>query len=63
MSNLTVFSFESNDVRFVGTADNPWWVAADVCAVLDINISQTRRLDDDEKALRSIQTPGGNQEI
>jgi prophage antirepressor-like protein len=62
-SDLTVFQFESFEVRFVGTADDPWWVAADVCAVLEINISQTRRLDDDEKGLRSVQTLGGNQEM
>jgi prophage antirepressor-like protein len=61
--NLTVFKFEDYDVRFVGTVDDPWWVAADVCAVLEINISQTRRLDDDEKGLRLMQTPGGNQEM
>ncbi len=51
MSNLTVFQFEQNEVRFVGTADDPWWVAADVCAVLGIkNIGDAlSRLDDDEK--------------
>ena len=63
MSNLTVFQFEQNEVRFVGTADDPWWVAADVCAVLEMNVSQTRRLDEDEKDLRSVQTLGGKQEM
>jgi prophage antirepressor-like protein len=62
-SDLAVFQFESFEIRFVGTADDPWWVATDVCAVLEINISQTRRLDDDEKGLRSVQTLGGNQEM
>lgn len=63
MSNLTVFEFESKEVRFVGTALNPWWVAADVCAAIEINTTQTRRLDEDEKDLRSIQTLGGIQEM
>ena len=51
MSNLTVFQFEQNEVRFVGTADDPWWVAADVCAVLEHSnpSSAIARLDDDEK--------------
>ncbi|MFN6537932.1 MAG: hypothetical protein RM021_016375 [Nostoc sp. EkiNYC01] len=35
MSNLAVFQFESHEVRFVGTALDPWWVAADVCAALE----------------------------
>ena len=53
MSNLTVFQFEQNEVRFVGTADDPWWVAADVCAVLEHSnpSSAIARLDDDEKKL------------
>nr|MDZ8020340.1 BRO family protein [Nostoc sp. SerVER01] len=63
MSSLTVFQFESHEVRFVGTALDPWWVGADICEILEINISQTRRLDDDEKGLRLVQTPGGSQEM
>ncbi|MCC5641117.1 Bro-N domain-containing protein [Nostoc sp. CHAB 5844] len=51
MSNLAVFQFESHEVRFVGTAIEPWWVAADVCAVLAIkNVGDAlSRLDEDEK--------------
>ncbi len=53
LSNLTVFQFESQEVRFVGTADDPWWMAADVCAALDHSnpSSAIARLDDDEKKL------------
>jgi prophage antirepressor-like protein len=35
----------------------------ELCEILEINISQTRRLDDDEKGLRLVQTPGGSQEM
>lgn len=51
MTNLQVFLFDTQPVRIVGTPDDPWWVAKDVCDVLDIdNVSQAlRRLDDDEK--------------
>ncbi|MBW4480733.1 MAG: hypothetical protein KME54_28820 [Tolypothrix brevis GSE-NOS-MK-07-07A] len=53
MSNLTVFQFESKEVRFVGTAFDPWWVAADVCGVLEHSnpSSAIARLDEDEKKL------------
>lgn len=63
MNNLTVFEFQSEQpIRVVTDEENlPWFVAADVCAVLGINTEQTRRLDDDEKGLRLIQTPGGEQ--
>lgn len=34
MSNLQPFQFGDTEIRFVGTIDNPEWVAADVIAVL-----------------------------
>ncbi|MEH2422853.1 MAG: BRO family protein [Nostoc sp.] len=60
MSNLSVFSFESHNIRFVGTADEPWWVAADICKVLDIqNPTQAMdKLDSDEKAMLNIGQKG-----
>ncbi|MEH2200219.1 BRO-N domain-containing protein [Nostoc sp.] len=56
MSSLSVFNFESHEIRFVGTADSPWWVAADICKVLEIqNPTQAMdKLDDDERAMLSI---------
>ena len=51
--NLTTFKFNSTNVRTVTDEQgNPWFVAADVCKVLEIgNVSQAMtRLDDDEKA-------------
>ncbi|MBO3463118.1 BRO family protein [Aetokthonos hydrillicola Thurmond2011] len=79
MSNLTVFEFETHEVRFVGTADDPWWVAADVCTILGITVSlavngRERKakdgsirhdggLDQDEKGIAIVNTPGGDQEM
>lgn len=65
MSNLTVFEFESHEVRFVGTAIDPWWVASDVCAVLEIKNTRNAyaRLDDDEKDVRTVDTLGGKQDM
>lgn len=64
MSNL-VFEFESHEVRFVGTFDDPWWVATDVCAALEIRNSRDAlsRLDDDEKGVAIADTLGGKQEM
>lgn len=49
----TTINFNQVNIRTVADEQgNPWFVAADVCAVLEIgNVSQaTTRLDDDEKA-------------
>lgn len=64
MNELVTYDFESHNVRMI-VEDNgePWFIAADVCAALTISTEQTRRLDDDEKGLRTVQTPGGQQEM
>lgn len=63
-AGLMPFHFEGRQVRATidddGTA---WFVAQDACEVLDIGTDQTRRLDADEKGLRSIQTPSGAQQM
>ncbi len=51
MSNLQQFAFNSQSVRVVSVNDDPWFVATDVCEILEIgNVSQAlSRLDEDEK--------------
>ncbi|MGE5552948.1 MAG: phage antirepressor KilAC domain-containing protein [Betaproteobacteria bacterium] len=67
MSNIVpfqkVFEYQSKQVRTVIINNEPHFVAKDVCEILEIDQSQTRRLDDDEKGLCPIQTPGGVQEM
>lgn len=63
MSDLSVFNFDTHAVRTLTRDGEPWFVAADVCDVLTISTEATRRLDDDEKGLRTVQTPGGQQEM
>lgn len=79
MSDLTIFVFESTEVRFVGTLEKLEWVAADVCAILDIDTSvavngRKRKRNDgseyfeggleaDEKGTVIVSTPGGEQEM
>ena len=57
-TELIPFDFEGRPVRVVTDAQGePWFVAADVCAVLELP-NTTRalaRLDPDEQALISIQ--------
>lgn len=57
MSDLIPFQFEQQTLRVVMIDDEPWFVATDLCAVLEIvNVSQAvGRLDADEAALYSTE--------
>ena len=64
-SSIVSFNFVAQSVRIVMRNDEPWFVAADVCSALEI-VNTARaldRLDDDEKGVHSMNTPGGNQEL
>lgn len=64
MNEIQVFNNEQfGEVRTVMQNGAPWFVAADVCECLEIDRTQTRRLDEDEKGVYSIQTPGGEQDM
>lgn len=60
-----IFNYNGQQVRTAIINDEPWFVAKDVCDILEIgNPSQAvARLDDDEKGLISIDTLGGRQEL
>lgn len=60
---LSIFDFENHEVRFVGTAENPEWIAQDITNVLGVDRTQTRRLEDYQKGLCTVHTPGGPQEM
>lgn len=55
MSDLAIFDYQGAEVRTVTIDGEPWFVASDVCSVLDIgNPSHAvTRLDDDEVTLIS----------
>lgn len=63
MNDVTTFNFRSHNVRTVLKDGEPWFVAKDVCDVL--NLSDTsmtlQSLDDDEKGTSTVCTLGGNQ--
>lgn len=62
-TSVASFSFENFPVRAINRNGEIWFVAADVCAAIDLGTEQIRRLDDDEKGLHLTQTPGGKQEM
>nr|WP_320131960.1 BRO family protein [uncultured Holophaga sp.] len=63
-SAVQTFNFEgASPVRTVVRGDEPWFVAVDVCAALDLDRTAYRRLDDDEKGVHSTHTPSGDQDM
>jgi len=64
MNQIVAFDFESHDVRVViGQDGEPRFVAADLLSTLNLDRKALERLDEDEKGVSSIHTPGGQQEM
>ena len=67
MTNLVSRMFQDKEVRFVGTADCPEWVAADIVAVLHPEVeiknrtTYLRGIPSEWKGLQKVQTLGGTQ--
>lgn len=63
-TSIIPFSFDDQPVRVTDCDGSPWFVLTDVCAVLELaNPRQVgSRLDDDEKGVLTVDTPGGAQE-
>ena len=67
-AHLQVFYNESENVSIRTTMidDEPWFVAKDVCMLLDLSNPRdilAKVLDDDEKGVDTIYTPGGKQQM
>jgi prophage antirepressor-like protein len=63
---VETFTFNTLPVRLIVEPSGPWWIARDVCEALGLQGDagqHTRRLDEDEKDLILIQTPGGPQRL
>ena len=64
---VTPFAFPATGqtVRTMTVDGDPWFVANDVCAVLDLGNprSSLSLLDDDEKGVHAVDTPGGQQGV
>jgi prophage antirepressor-like protein len=62
---LVPFNFENHTVRTVVIENDPWFVAKDVCDVLDIK-QPTKALavfPQSEKGVNTMHTPGGKQKM
>ena len=61
MSDLQIFDFESNDVRTVLIDGEPWFVAKDVCNILEIKNSRDAlsSVDEEDKLGVGIPDPHG----
>jgi prophage antirepressor-like protein len=59
------FTYQGAALRTVLVNGEPWFVAADVAAVLEYRMASdmTRRLDDADKGYAKVRTPGGEQEM
>lgn len=64
-TGLMPFDFEGQTIRTLGTPDEPLFVASDVATVLGYSATaaMTRRLDDEDKGVRDLHTPGGVQQM
>lgn len=60
-----LFEYQGKQVRTIIRDGEPWFVAKDVCEVFsDTNYRRSvARLDDDEKGVSPVSTPGGVQEM
>jgi len=65
MSSFLDLRYDSHQIRMVGTAERPEWVAQDVGDVLELaNVRKVMAdFDDDEKGVTIGDTPGGKQTL
>lgn len=60
-----VFDYQGSELRTVVLGNEPWFVAKDVCDILNHSNSRVAisRLDEDEKGVSKVYTPGGYQNM
>lgn len=64
-SNIQFFDFNDNSIRVVMVGEDPWFVGADVCKVLELSdVSMSlKRLQDSEKLTQTLFASGQNREM
>lgn len=62
---LVPFDFNGQPIRSITVDGEPWFIATDVCSILEIGNSRqaVSYLDDDEKGVTTNDTPGGAQQV
>jgi hypothetical protein len=61
MNELQVWNYNEHEIRTVTKDGEPWFVAKDVTDVLELDSTAARRVDEVDKGVHSVQTPGGLQ--
>ena len=63
--NFTPFASSGDGFDLSATVidGKPWFIAADVCRSLGLDRTAVRRLDDDERGVRTMHTAGGPQSV
>lgn len=61
MEELRVWQYNAHEIRTIMKDGELWFVAKDVTDVLELDSSSVRRVDDIDKGLQKLQTPGGDQ--
>jgi prophage antirepressor-like protein len=63
--NLTIFQFDSKNIRLIFKNGEPWFIASDVAKLLEIQNARQNvaKYPDSEKGVCSIYTPGGEQKL
>lgn len=65
MGDIIPFNSGDFSIRVLDVDGEPWFVAKEIAEVLGYSeaSAMTRSLDDDEKGLQDLQTPGGRQKV
>lgn len=65
MSNLQIFNYQSSNVRTIIKNGQPWFVAKDICDILEINsvTDSVKRLSETMKATSIVSTQFGDKEM
>lgn len=66
MSAIAIFSFENSQVRTLGTAENPLFVAVDIATVLGYSNARKAiyaHVDEEDRLKATVETEGGKQEV
>lgn len=63
--NLEVFTYQNSNLRVVNRDGEPWFVAKDVCEILDVTNyrNAVSRLSNRMKGVHSVDTLGGTQDM
>lgn len=57
------FRFNSQDITVILRDGEPWFIASEILAALEMHRTAIRRLEDDEKGVHKTHTLGGDQEV